>query len=62
MTRIAFLGLGRMGQGMACRLVTKGHDVVVWNRSPDKAKPVVQLGARLATNPAAAVAGAEPSK
>ena len=59
MTRIAFLGLGRMGLGMASRLVAKGHDVAVWNRSPDKARPVVALGARLAPTPAAAATGAE---
>ena len=59
MTRIAFLGLGRMGLGMASRLVAKGHDVAVWNRSPEKARPVVALGARLAPTPAAAATGAE---
>ena len=59
MTRIAFLGLGRMGLGMACRLVSKGHDVTVWNRSADKAKPVIELGARLAATPAEAATGAE---
>ena len=59
MTRIAFLGLGRMGIGMASRLKTKGHDVVVWNRSPEKARPVLELGARLAPTPAEAATGAE---
>ena len=59
MTRIAFLGLGRMGVGMACRLTAKGHDVMVWNRSPEKARPVVDLGARLATTPAEAATGAD---
>ena len=59
MTRIAFLGLGRMGIGMASRLKTKGHDVVVWNRSPVKARPVLELGARLAPTPAEAATGAE---
>lgn len=33
MTRIACLGLGAMGQHMALRLASAGHDVVVWNRS-----------------------------
>ncbi len=33
LTRIAFLGLGRMGAPMARRLVDAGHDVVVWNRT-----------------------------
>ena len=57
MTRIAFLGLGRMGSGMACRLVDKGHDVVVWNRSAAKAQSVLDRGARLATTPADAARG-----
>jgi 3-hydroxyisobutyrate dehydrogenase-like beta-hydroxyacid dehydrogenase len=35
-TRIAFLGLGRMGAPMAKRLVDAGHDVVVWNRTAAK--------------------------
>ena len=59
MTRIAFLGLGRMGLGMACRLVSRGHEVTVWNRTPDKARPVVELGARLAATPGEAATGAE---
>lgn len=59
MTRIAFLGLGRMGVGMACRLAAKGHDVAVWNRSPGKAQPVVALGAKLAQTPAEAATGAD---
>jgi 3-hydroxyisobutyrate dehydrogenase-like beta-hydroxyacid dehydrogenase len=35
-TRVAFLGLGRMGAPMARRLVDAGHDVVVWNRTSAK--------------------------
>ncbi len=34
--RIAFLGLGIMGQAMAANLVKAGHDVAVWNRTPGK--------------------------
>jgi 3-hydroxyisobutyrate dehydrogenase-like beta-hydroxyacid dehydrogenase len=34
MSRIAFLGLGRMGAPMAAALAAAGHDLVVWNRSP----------------------------
>ena len=55
MTRIAFLGLGRMGLGMACRLVDKGHDVVVWNRSAAKAKPGPKPKAAAPTAPKAAL-------
>nr|WP_218010117.1 NAD(P)-binding domain-containing protein [Actinomadura chibensis] len=34
MTRIASLGLGRMGAPMAGRLLAAGHDLAVWNRTP----------------------------
>ena len=51
--RIGIAGLGRMGAAMAARLIEVGHDVTVWNRSPDKAKPVVDAGGRLAQTPAA---------
>lgn len=57
--RIAFLGLGRMGAGMAARLVEAGHDVTVWNRSPGRTGPLTDLGAAAAATPAAAAEGAE---
>ena len=34
--RVAFLGLGIMGQAMATNLVKAGHEVTVWNRTPGK--------------------------
>lgn len=46
--RVAFLGLGIMGQPMATNLVKAGHDVAVWNRTPGKSVE----GARLAESPA----------
>lgn len=42
--RVAFLGLGAMGRGMAERLVGEGFDVTVWNRSPG---PAEELSRRL---------------
>ena len=45
MTTIGFVGLGSMGSAMAGRLVAAGHDVRVWNRSPDSAAPLVDAGA-----------------
>ncbi|MDL4818794.1 NAD(P)-binding domain-containing protein [Actinomadura opuntiae] len=57
MTRIAFLGLGRMGVLMAGRLIAAGHDVAVWNRTAAKAAPAVEAGATLAASPAQAAAG-----
>lgn len=59
MAKIAFLGLGQMGSGMAANLVSAGHDVSVWNRSPDKVEPIVEKGARLAASPADAAKNAD---
>jgi len=44
---------------MATRLVEAGHDVVVWNRSPERASAVVEKGARQAASPAEAASTAE---
>jgi 3-hydroxyisobutyrate dehydrogenase-like beta-hydroxyacid dehydrogenase len=56
--KIAFLGLGPMGARMAARLAD-GHELSVWNRSPDKTAPLAALGARVAGTPGDAAAGAE---
>lgn len=56
--KIAFLGTGRMGSELA-RHVMKSHDVTVWNRTAERAQPLVDEGATLADSPAAAVEGAE---
>lgn len=58
MATVAVLGLGLLGAGFAERLVADGHAVRVWNRSPEKAAPLVALGAVAAASPAEAVAGA----
>lgn len=55
---IAFVGLGAMGAPMATRLVEAGFPVTVWNRSPGRAKPLVEAGARLAATPREAATGA----
>jgi 3-hydroxyisobutyrate dehydrogenase len=59
MARIAFLGLGRMGLGMATRLREAGHDLVVWNRTPGRAERLLDGGARSAATPAEAAADAD---
>ena len=59
MTAVAFLGLGLMGAPMARRLLDAGHELVVWNRSADKAAPHEEAGAHRASTPREAVAGAE---
>jgi 2-hydroxy-3-oxopropionate reductase len=59
MARIAFIGLGIMGSPMAVHLAKAGHDVVGYNRSPEKTKPLVDAGGRAADSVADAVADAE---
>jgi 3-hydroxyisobutyrate dehydrogenase len=49
--RVAFLGLGNMGRGMARRLIAAGHSLTVFNRTSGKAAPFAQLGARIAESP-----------
>lgn len=56
---LAVIGLGAMGSRIAKRLLASDHDVAVWNRSADKALPLVESGARAATTPAAATRTAE---
>jgi 3-hydroxyisobutyrate dehydrogenase len=56
---VTVLGIGTMGAGMARNLVAAGLDVTVWNRSPDRARPLADAGARTATDAAEAVAGAD---
>jgi 3-hydroxyisobutyrate dehydrogenase-like beta-hydroxyacid dehydrogenase len=46
--RIGFIGLGRMGAGMAANLLRGGHEVTVFNRTPGKAEGLVERGARAA--------------
>jgi 3-hydroxyisobutyrate dehydrogenase len=57
--RVAFLGLGRMGSELVLHALAAGHDVAVWNRSPEPARLIATRGARAASSAAAAVVGAE---
>ena len=59
MAKIAFLGLGQMGAPMARRLLQAGHELTVWNRTPDRAEPLAAGSAAVAGSPAEAGAGAE---
>lgn len=59
MTNIAFIGLGIMGSPMAVHLAEAGHNVVGYNRRPEKAKPLVDAGGRAADSIAEAVAVAD---
>ena len=59
MTKVAFIGLGRMGHGMAGRYLDAGFEVAVWNRRKAKAEDLIARGARWASSPADAAAGAD---
>lgn len=50
--RVGFIGLGIMGQRMAANLLDAGHDLVVWNRSPQRMEPLMAGGATGADSPA----------
>jgi 3-hydroxyisobutyrate dehydrogenase-like beta-hydroxyacid dehydrogenase len=55
--KVGFIGLGNMGSGMAASLLKAGHELAVYNRTPDKAKPLVEKGARKAASVADACKG-----
>lgn len=57
--RITFVGTGIMGEPMAGNLIEAGYPVTVWNRTPAKTRPLVELGAKVADTPAAAAEGAD---
>ena len=57
--RVAFLGLGKMGAGMASRLIAAGHAVSVYNRTAERTAPFAKLGARVATSPSSAAQKAD---
>src|SRR5258708_13158962 len=59
MTKVAFIGLGRMGHGMAGRYLDAGFSVAVWNSSKGKAGDLVEGGVRWAASPADAADGAD---
>jgi 3-hydroxyisobutyrate dehydrogenase len=59
MTAIGFVGLGGMGSRVARRLLLAEHELVVWNRTPEKMTPLVDLGAVAAKSPAEAAERSE---
>jgi len=54
---VGFIGLGKMGAGMAANLVKAGFNVTVYNRTASKTRALEQLGARVATDLGAACTG-----
>jgi len=57
--RVAFIGLGRMGLGMAGRLLDTGYDLAVYNRTANTAESLRSRGAHVAASPRAAANGAQ---
>ncbi len=57
--KVGFIGLGRMGQGIAGRVLQGGHDLAVYNRTREKGAALAQAGARIADSVALACAGRE---
>jgi 3-hydroxyisobutyrate dehydrogenase len=59
MQSVAFIGLGRMGHGMAGRYLDAGFKVALWNRSKAKAEDLIARGARWAASPKDAAVDAD---
>ncbi len=59
MTRVGFVGAGRMGAPMVHRLVEAGHDVRALGRTPEKCRAVEELGAQAVTEPEAVAEAAD---
>ena len=52
---VSFLGLGDMGFALANTIAKAGYDTIVWNRTKERAAPLLEHGARLAFSPAEAI-------
>ena len=59
MSVVAVVGLGAMGSRVARRLLDAGHELYVWNRTAERAAPLVEAGAVAVATPAEAAARAE---
>jgi 3-hydroxyisobutyrate dehydrogenase-like beta-hydroxyacid dehydrogenase len=59
MCTVAVIGLGAMGRRFARRFLAAGHEVIVWNRTPEKATELVELGAASAGSSAEAARRSE---
>lgn len=56
---VGFIGLGAMGAGIVPRLMAAGHTVTGWNRTREKAEPLIKAGMRWADSPRAVAAQSE---
>jgi 3-hydroxyisobutyrate dehydrogenase-like beta-hydroxyacid dehydrogenase len=59
MKKIAVIGLGIMGRGMATNILNAGYSLTVWNRTRGKTAEFAEMGARVADTPKEAAAGAD---
>ncbi len=57
--QVGFIGLGAMGAGIVPRLLAAGHTVTGWNRTRDKAQPLITAGMRWADSPRAVASQSE---
>jgi 3-hydroxyisobutyrate dehydrogenase len=57
--QVGIAGTGKMGSALARRLLSLGHEVTVWNRTADRAQPLLAEGAKWADTPAAVAAASE---
>ena len=57
--KVGFIGLGKMGQGMSRRILGGGHDLLAYNRTPEKASDLAGAGALIASSIAEACRGCE---
>lgn len=57
--RVGICGTGKMGSAMAERLAEQGHEITVWNRTRERAQPLIDQGMAFADNPAALAAVCE---
>lgn len=56
---VGIAGTGKMGSAIAKRLLALGHQVTVWNRTAERAQPLLDVGARVAPTPAALARSAD---
>jgi len=57
--KVAMVGLGRMGTGIARNILKAGFELTVFNRSPEKMRPLVDVGARACASPREAAEGTD---
>ena len=57
--RVGFIGLGAMGTRMAGRLLAAPHDLVVYNRTPERTRLLEQRGAKVAATARGLAAGVD---